>query len=605
MKKRYCLFRYHLASITLAAFMSASAQIELGYDSRPDFGWGDANSVVTPYVSFSEQYAGIYTGNAIISVSIAVMEEASNVYIYIKNRPDDQKYIYRQKVEKLSPGWNEIMLDEPLSITEASPVSIGYKASFAKAKGVAVSEVKYSDADYVYYNSQNRWTTTGGSICIKATIDGDNLPTDRLMLFPIKAYVHDNMVSIQGEARNVGDNDIESCSIQLSVDGSAVEVLSGEGLMKGKQDTYFFDYECKDYGEHTFTVQTTEINGKPAESDAINSVSATVTVKPSTYQFSRRIVCEEYTGTWCGFCPRGMVGLEMMREKYGEHFIPIAVHGYDPMQIEDEADSYDAFIEMISGAPSCKVNRQYGGDPYYDIQSLFDLASNMPLDLAVDLECSWNEDATAIEAITTYLSGEGVENPKYNIVYTITESGITGYPQTNYYSEGLKGNLPGWEEKSDPTFDVVYNDVARAVIGGYYGLECRYESMEAMIPYIHSISIPLPSNVTNPDNIKLIAQIVDTSSGRILNAAEATPATMGVGEVSSKISDAMISVQPGSFSVKYPCKEGCRVRAFSIDGRLLLDTPCSDGESFCMPEGILIVEVSDATGILKRKKIKI
>ena len=595
--------KYIIATFALALSFTASAQIELGYGSQPTSGWGDANSVVTPYVSFPEAYLSTYAGNAITAVSIAVMEEASNVYVYIKNSPADQKYIYRQKVDKLSPGWNDIQLETPFSLTEGTPLAIGYKASFTKAGGVAIANEKNSDADFVYYNSQNRWTTTGGSICINATVDGDNLPTDALMLSHIKLENFDKLLIVSGSVFNAGNNDIENCRLRIVIDDETMAEETGGALKKGQREPFIFDITCKDYGTHTLTVETIEVNGNPSESNAINTVSTTFTIKPLAYAFSRRIVCEEYTGTWCGFCPRGMVGLETMREKYGEHFIPIAVHGYDPMQIEDESISYDAFIETVSGAPYCRVNRQFGGDPYYDIQSLYELASNLPLPLAVDLTCDWNDDRSAIEAKTTYLSGEDLDDPKYNIVYTITESGITGYAQTNYYSGGSKGELPGWTEKSDPTFDVVYNDVARALIGGYDGMECRYEPMEAKMPYTHKISIPIPSNVTDPDNIKVIAQIIDVSSGRIVNAAEATPTSTGVNEIEE--SELGISLIPGAFSVNYSGNEGLSLRVYGIDGRLCVSTVCHDGEVYELPCGIFIVELTDASGSLYRKKIRI
>lgn len=590
-------------AFALALSITASAQIELGYGNQPVSGWGDANSVVTPYVSFPDAYVSTYAGNAITTVSIAVMQEASNVYVYIKNRPEDQKYIYRQKVDKLSPGWNDIRLDTPFSLTEGNPLAIGYKASFANAEGVAISDEKNSDADFVYYNSQNRWTTTGGAICIKATVDGENLPTDALMLSPIKVSFSDKLMIVSGSVMNVGNNDIESCRLRVLIDGEPINEETGNSLKKGQRESFLFDLEYDNYGTHALTVETVEVNGKQTESNAINTASTNFTLKPSTYIFSRRIVCEEYTGTWCGFCPRGMVGLDMMKEKYGEHFIPIAVHGNDPMQIEDVPDSYAAFIEIVSGAPYCKVNRQYGGDPYYDIQSMFELASNLPLPIAVDVTCNWNEDRTALEATTTFLSGEDLTNPKYNIAYTITESGITGYAQTNYYSQGKNGNLPGWEEKSDPTFDVVYNDVARAIIGGYDGVECRYEPMEAMMPYTHKISIPLPANVTNPNNIKLIAQIIDTTSGRIINASEAVPASSTVSEIEA--SGIVINLLPGGFSMNCAGKEGCSLRVYGIDGRLTLSATCHDGEVHQLPAGIFVVEISDASGIIQRKKIRL
>lgn len=596
-------FNFSIFVLFFAVSLSASAQIELGYGSQPESGWGDANSVITPYVSFQEAYINTYAGNAITAISVAVMEEASNVYIYIKNRPEDQKYIYRQKVDKLSPGWNDIKLETPFSIEEGSPIAIGYKASFANAGGVAISDEKIYDADFVYYNSKNQWTNTGGAICIKATVDGENLPTDALMLYPIKVNVSDYGITLSGSVRNIGDNDIQSCLLRVSIDGESIEELSGTELKKGQREAYVLDLDYTVYGTHTLTIESIEVNGKPSENNSINTVTSSFTHKPSAYVFSRRIVCEEYTGTWCGFCPRGMVGLESMREKYGEHFIPIAVHGADPMQIDDESISYDTFIKNVAGAPYCILNRQFGGDPYYDIQSLFDLASNLPLPLAVDLTCNWNENQSALEATTTYLAGEDLKNPKYNIAYTITESGLTGYPQTNYYSGGSNGILAGWEEKTEHTLDVVYNDVARAIIGGYDGIECRYESMEAMMPYTHSISIPLPSNVTNPANIKVIAQIIDITSGRIVNAAEAVPGQSAVAEIENPYLG--ISLIPGGFYVNCSGNDRSSLRVYGIDGRLYISTSCQDGEVFNMPGGIFIIELKDASGTLYRKKIKL
>ena len=60
---------------------------------------------------------------------------------------------------------------------------------------------------------------------------------------------------------------------------------------------------------------------------------------------------EEGTGTWCGWCPRGIVAFRYMAEKYPETFIGIAVHKSD--NLETNTYSYLKF----NGYPSCYVNR--------------------------------------------------------------------------------------------------------------------------------------------------------------------------------------------------------------------------------------------------------
>ena len=60
--------------------------------------------------------------------------------------------------------------------------------------------------------------------------------------------------------------------------------------------------------------------------DARTETQGTVTA------YVQKVVGEELTGTWCGWCPRGAVALENMRNKYPDTFIGIAVHGGDVMQ---------------------------------------------------------------------------------------------------------------------------------------------------------------------------------------------------------------------------------------------------------------------------------
>lgn len=42
---------------------------------------------------------------------------------------------------------------------------------------------------------------------------------------------------------------------------------------------------------------------------------------------TKRVVEEEFTGTHCGWCVRGIAGIEASKQKYGDRLIVIAVHG--------------------------------------------------------------------------------------------------------------------------------------------------------------------------------------------------------------------------------------------------------------------------------------
>lgn len=595
--------KYFLLCLTATLASSLSAQVTLRYGNEPDRGWGDASSVVTPYILFPTEFIAPYAGNEITSVCIAVMEEATNCYLYIKNKPNDQNYIYRQKLESLQPGWNEIILDTPFVIPSGESVAIGYKASFQAAGGVSISDEKFANADNVYYNSRNQWTTTDGSICITATVDGDNMPVNEMLISTLKESSDDtsNLRTYSGYVRNVGNNAVDAYTITVCLDGEETESLTGTSLAVNEEADFSFTINCDTPGNHTVTAEITDVNGV-ADSYAPNNItSATFTVQ--TEQLTRRMVCEEYTGTWCGWCPRGMVGLELMREEYPDRFIPIAVHGGDPMEIEDEEVSYRPFIESCTGAPSGNINRQFTGDPFYDIHTMFNLASQLSVHIGVEATCDWNEDMTALELVTTYYSDIDLDSPSLNIAYTITESGITGYMQTNYYADGRNGDFYGWQDKTDPTGDVTFNDVARAIIGGYNGMPCRSESMTAFTPYTHTYTISLPRNINSPSQIKVIPQIIDAVTGRIINAIEIAPDIAGMNGTISSTASVNLGSENGAITVTADVDAPLQALIYTPAGQLVTFAQFCNNATLSVPAGIYITVIRNTTNILKRAKI--
>jgi hypothetical protein len=165
------IMRKLLATLLLLLGCTAGiqAQVLLRYGADIDNGWGDAGMVATAYVQFPSAVTTAYQGNHITRVRIGLNGPATNMYLYFKTDTHDSQNLYRQKLDNLEAGWNEIELETPFAI-DGQPLAIGYKGSFASAHGIGYSNEKYSDGDIVYYNSKNRWTSTGGSICIQALV---------------------------------------------------------------------------------------------------------------------------------------------------------------------------------------------------------------------------------------------------------------------------------------------------------------------------------------------------------------------------------------------------------------------------------------------------
>ena len=55
-----------------------------------------------------------------------------------------------------------------------------------------------------------------------------------------------------------------------------------------------------------------------------------------------KVVIEEGTGQWCGYCPMGILSFEYLKEIYPDQFIGIAVHNNDNMMV----DEYDAGLHF-------------------------------------------------------------------------------------------------------------------------------------------------------------------------------------------------------------------------------------------------------------------
>ena len=505
------------------------AQVALQYGScQLTGGWGDA-AVITPYVAFPVEVVKPYAGSQITKVRIGVMKEASNVYVYIKGKPTDSKPLYRQRVASLSPGWNEITLEEPFAVSGTEAVAVGYKASFAESGGVGYSTEQYSDGDQVYYNSQNKWTGTGYTLCIQAILEGESLPENELVMGKMgskTAEYEDTTVAFTGTVRNGGKNVVENYTLKYTFDGEEHLIYNKVNLEPNATDTFSLSLPSVVAGLHPLVVNIEKVNGETDFYEANDTVRASLTVRDAA--FARRVVCEEMTGTWCGWCPRGMVGLELMKEAHPGKFFAVSVHTSDGMEIDTNSDyNYLPFINKMSGAPSCNVNRMVQGDPYGEIQTLYKLATTSDNILAMSMTAEWNADSTAVEVGCDFWTSTSVPAPQYYAAFTVTEDSITGYGQTNYYAGGENGEMYGWEKKSSPTDDVVFMDVARAILPSYEGVACRTEAMEAGQVYHFDYTVELPSNVNNKRQVNIIAQIIDKSTGYIANASGQKPDAYG------------------------------------------------------------------------------
>lgn len=275
--------------------------------------------------------------------------------------------------------------------------------------------------------------------------------------------------------------------------------------------------------------------------------AATVKVRMlnSTQQFVRRSVVEEYTGTWCGNCPRGIVGMKRLGEEFADRAVVIAAHGGDgePMAI-------NAYKDLLSGSfPDCRIDRNgIKTDPYsgsgskgrfhYGIDADFAAALAAPTEAGLELKAQWNDAKqwdVRLTATTTF--GINSADAPYRLAFVLLEDGMTGttsdWAQVNYFSVAS-----GFEDsKNYADDDMSYWRDAPAKVAGVAYDHVPVNTLGIASGIASSIAAPITadetqtySNVITTLNVKVIqdknrlsaaALLINTETGQVVNAAKA------------------------------------------------------------------------------------
>lgn len=532
----------HLSLLILFILSSlgvSQAQVELSYCEDIDRGYGDAGVIYTPYVQLSATTMTSYAGNRITQVIIGMKSSATNVTIYIKNSPRDSNPLYRQVVsEGLAEGWNVITLDTPFDIPSGKDISIGCRFKGAEQGAFGYSEGNNSLANQVLINQSSRWTTCDGSFCIKALVEGDNMPQHELAIGTLSNQRVDpaaDSIRFSTTVQNRGVKEVTGYQISWQVDDDEAQVESfGHSIPVNGRDTFELTIPAiYDFGSHVLTLSIASVNSEADEYADNNVATCTFTVPDE--RFARNVICEEFTGFWCGWCPRGFVGLELMKEAHPDRFIAIAVHVNDALQVPDDSTyNYQKFFARFEGAPNCCVNRRLEGDPYDNIATIYNMETIAENHIAYRMNAEWNEDGTAIVCHATIMSDVDLHDVRYNAAFTLVEDSITGhgYYQTNYYSkqsQNYSGPFYGWEDKDYVTTDVVFMDISRGCFPSYEGVSMLEGEMSAMQEYTFDYTLTLPPTILDRKQLHVVGMVIDDKTGFVQNGVNVWPEGLPAG----------------------------------------------------------------------------
>ena len=272
----------------------------------------------------------------------------------------------------------------------------------------------------------------------------------------------------------------------------------------------------------------------------VRFINADPDAKPA---FVRRSVVEEYTGTWCGNCPRGIVGLQRLVEEFGDRCIPIAIHSgtNEPMQIPAYPE-----LQPGTGIPACTIDRGPKLDPYcgsgtsahYGIGTDFKARLDEPTEAGLELTAQWNEAAQwdVRFTVTTTFSIDSPTAP-YRLAFVLLEDGMKGegqyWAQVNYFSTAsgyddgktyLDEDMKQWRDAPYYVTDVVYNHVPVNTLGIKQGIQGSIQApIAAYVPqtYTNTVTTLNVKVIQDKSRLSAVAMLINTETGRIVNAARA------------------------------------------------------------------------------------
>ena len=287
--------------------------------------------------------------------------------------------------------------------------------------------------------------------------------------------------------------------------------------------------------------------------------------------FKRHAVVDEATGMWCVNCPEGNLELEALQHTYGDDISIISTHVRDPLANDDyyNALGFRSIPRMKLNRIEASASADASGFSDYLFTPVIAEVQLMPATLSADGR------KASIEAHVRTAEPLDNSTDRYRIGYVLTASFNGG------------ANADGWYQKNNCTqpSDARYYYLPSTILGELarfdhtsLTFDGAFDGLAASLPatlqpgeeYTARWEVTAPELLQDIAEGRIVAYILDTDSGEILNGAEISlspDAPSGVVDIESDRA--------------HGCHTICRLTA---PDRLLLLNPDSEGHptTYCI-----------------------
>lgn len=309
--------------------------------------------------------------------------------------------------------------------------------------------------------------------------------------------------------------------------------ITGLSLKKHETARFSFDEQipvaCGDTVHYDVWA---EVDGLQLEKETYQTISFLFAPR-------RKTVVEEGTGMWCGFCPCGIVAMDILDKKYPEEFIGIAIHYDDPMEVKDYRIAMD-----FPSFPSARFNRKHLSDNPMELIEKDGVKKYTTLNGGFETDFLRLQAEQALADVSLRASCEGTrvkvqadarfavarDEADYRFAFVVMEDSVCDkkYYQTNYFA-GEEAEMGGYEKLPAKIIAPVFRHVARDIFADYQGVPGSVPTtIAAGENYPFEYEFDLPKTVTNLSHVKIVALLLDSKTGEVVNANETNACVTGI-----------------------------------------------------------------------------
>ena len=240
--------------------------------------------------------------------------------------------------------------------------------------------------------------------------------------------------------------------------------------------------------------------------DLSSDTHEVIVVEDIGLKFEKNIMIEQFTGTWCGWCPRAIHDIRMLVNS-DSHVTHISYHLSDEFSYSHNSTLFN-FLEF-SGVPSVSADRKVKWEGQISAITSMHIDQRLGIKLSVEGDCSGLDVTVNVKFGMQYTEYLGLA------VYLVQDSLVAD--QSNYYHDD-----PGspWFSRGEVLEDFVHEKTMIKIATDLYGNLIPKENIDIGSTYEKSFSIK-QIDCDNIDDLKVVALVTYKSgeyAGTVITA---------------------------------------------------------------------------------------